>query len=48
MDDFIVEFESGYEFVIQAINQQDAAISAERYMIETGQNNGPIVNVRLV
>jgi hypothetical protein len=48
MDHFIVEFEDGYELTIEGLDQEDAAITAELYTVQIGQDNhGPVVSVRL-
>jgi hypothetical protein len=48
MNDYVVEFEDGYELLIQAIDVQEATILAELQSVDIGQDNhGPVVNVRL-
>lgn len=47
MDNFIVEFADGHELVVPAETQEDAAIQAEQWIWQTGQDLGSIVSVRL-
>jgi hypothetical protein len=48
MNDYVVEFEDGYELLIQAIDVQEATILAELQSVEIGpDNHGPVVNVQL-
>jgi hypothetical protein len=47
MNDYVVEFADGSEYTVPGINEEDAAIQAERWAWETAQDMGPVVSVRL-